>query len=303
MEKIVLYYKFVPVSDSESVYLWQKALCEKLGLKGRVLISNIGINGTLGGDFKALKMYKRTMNEHSLFKDTVYKWSDGSGDDFPRLSIKVRTEIVTLGWKPRVSEKGIVDGGRKLKPAALHKFLEKNPDTVFFDGRNNYESAIGKFKNALTPNINNFRDFPEELDKAKYSKLKEKPVVTYCTGGIRCESLTALMKRKGFKRVYQIDGGIVKYGEKFGDEGFWQGKCFVFDKRLALGFSDKAKDIGICVHCDTKTSNYINCANKACNKLVLVCDKCAIDKSEQYCHEHSRINTIPSRNTRVAEVS
>src|SRR3989338_10025297 len=111
MEKIILYYKFVPIADTETVLLWQRALCEKLGLRGRILISGIGINGTLGGDFKALKMYKRAMNEHSMFKNTHYKWSDGSADDFPRLSIRVRSETVTLGWEPEVSERGIVAGG------------------------------------------------------------------------------------------------------------------------------------------------------------------------------------------------
>jgi UPF0176 protein len=121
-----------------------------------------------------------------------------------------------------------------------------------------------------------------------YNKLKDKPVVTYCTGGIRCESLTALMKKKGFKHVYQVDGGIVKYGEKFGDEGFWEGKCFVFDKRLNVSFSDRAKDIGKCVHCGAKTSNYINCEIKTCNKLVLVCEKCGITSSKEFCQKHAK---------------
>ncbi len=283
MEKIVLYYKFVPITDTESVRLWQKTLCEKLNLKGRILISNKGINGTLGGNFKALKMYKRAMNEHSLFKNITYKWSDGDASDFPRLGVKVRDETVTLGWDPEVNEKGIIGGGQHLKPAALHRLLEENPDAVLFDARNKYESAIGKFKNAITPDVDNFRDFPKELDKAKYQKLKDKPVITYCTGGIRCESLSALMKKKGFKRVYQLDGGIVKYGEKFGDDGLWAGKCFVFDRRLAVSFSDTAKDIGRCVHCQAKTSRYVNCANKVCNKLVLVCKNCGIDRKEEFC--------------------
>lgn len=274
MNKIILYYKFVPLEDLETVRLWQRALCEKLELKGRILISDKGINGTLGGDQKALKQYTRTMNEHSVLKGIKYKWSDGSAENFPKLSIKVRPETVTLGWDPEVNDSGVVGGGKHLKPEAIADFLKSNPDAVFFDGRNNYESAIGKFKNAITPNVRTFKEFPQELDKPEYQALKEKPVITYCTGGIRCESLSALMKRKGFKQVYQVDGGVVTYGEKFGDQGLWEGKCFVFDSRMNLAFSDHSKDIGNCSHCDHITSNYVNCANKACNSLILVCEGC-----------------------------
>jgi len=274
MEKIILYYKFVPIPDTESVLFWQKALCEKLGLKGRILISGKGLNGTLGGDIKALKAYKKAMNEHSLFGDIEYKWSDGSADDFPKLSIKVRSETVTLGWEPKVSKKGVLGGGKHLKPAAVHKLVqERGGDVVFFDGRNKYEASIGKFKNAVVPNVNTFKEYLNELDKPEYNEIKKKPVVTYCTGGIRCETLSALMKEKGFEEVYQMDGGIVKYGEKYKDEGFWEGKLFVFDKRMKLGFSDKAKDIAICEKCGQKTSNQINSTNIR-RRLHIVCEAC-----------------------------
>lgn len=279
MEKIILYYKFVKITDTESVKWWQRELCERLGLKGRILISTEGINGTLGGDFKALKLYKRAMNEHSLFKNIAYKWSDGGSEDFPRLGVKVRSETVTLGL-PEVTPE---NSGEKLKPDEFHEMISSDPDVVLFDARNNYESAIGKFKGAITPDVNNFRDLPEKIKE--YSDLKDKKVVTYCTGGIRCETLSALLKQEGFKRVYQLEGGIVKYGEKYGDKGHWEGKCFVFDKRMSIAFSDEPSDIGACVHCDTKTSNYLNCANKICNKLVLVCPNCAINPSEQCCSE------------------
>jgi UPF0176 protein len=273
MEKIILYYKFIPIPDTETVLLWQRALCEKLGLKGRILISGKGINGTLGGDIKALKEYRKVMNTHSLFKDIVYKWSDGKADDFPKLSIKVRSETVTLGWEPTVSEKGVVGGGQHLKPEQVHKLVEERDDVVFFDGRNKYEAQIGKFKNAVVPDVNTFKEYMTELDKPEYDEMKKKPVVTYCTGGIRCETLSALMKEKGFEEVYQMDGGIVKYGEKYADEGLWEGKLFVFDKRMKLGFSDKAKDIAVCEQCGTKTSNQVNSTNIR-RRLHIVCENC-----------------------------
>ncbi len=275
MQKIILYYKFVPVPDTESVLYWQRALCEKLGLKGRILISGKGLNGTLGGDIKALKAYKKAMNEHSLFRSIEYKWSDGKADDFPKLSIKVRSETVTLGWEPTVTSSGVIGGGKHLKPAAVHKLLEdRGKDVVFFDGRNKYEASIGKFKNAVIPDVNTFKEYMTELDKPEYDEIKKKPVITYCTGGIRCETLSALMIEKGFEEVYQMDGGIVKYGEAYKDEGLWEGKLFVFDKRMKLGFSDKSKDIANCEKCGNKTSNQINSTNIR-RELHLVCEECA----------------------------
>lgn len=276
MQKIILYYKFAPIADPEAVKLWQRTLCESLGLKGRIIISPHGINGTLGGDIEALKTYVKQTKSYQSFKGTTFKWSDGTGKDFPRLSIKVRDEIVTFGAADEivVDENGIVGGGKHLKPEAVHKLLQERDDVVFFDGRNAYEAAVGKFKGAVVPDVEHTRDFAKELEDPKYDDLKDKPVVTYCTGGIRCEVLSVLMKNRGFKEVYQIDGGIVKYGEKYKDEGQWEGSLYVFDDRMGMKFSDNAVDIGSCEHCEGKTSNYENCANKACNKLVLICDNC-----------------------------
>ncbi len=281
MQKILLYYKFAPLSDPEAVKLWQKALCEKLNLKGRILISKHGINGTVGGDIEDLKAYAKATKSYESFKGVTFKWSEGTRDHFPKLSIKVRDEIVSFGAADelKVDEKGVVGGGVHLKPEQVHKLVEeRGEDVIFFDGRNAYEAQVGKFKNAVVPDVRTSKDFLKELDSDKYDEIKDKPVVTYCTGGIRCEILSSLMKNRGFKEVYQMDGGIVKYGEKYADDGLWEGSLYVFDDRMGVKFSDKAKDIGICVHCGDKTSNYENCANKACNELVLICENCKTDK-------------------------
>jgi UPF0176 protein len=276
MQKILLYYKFVPIADPEAVRLWQRTLCEKLNLKGRILIAEHGINGTVGGDIKDLKAYAKETK--SYFKGIAFKWSDGKHDDFPRLQVKIRSEIVTFGAadKIKVDQNGIVGGGKHLKPKQVHKLVEERDDVIFFDGRNAYEAAVGKFKDAVVPDVDHTRDFVKELQDPKYNDIKDKPIVTYCTGGIRCEVLSMLMKKEGFQEVYQIDGGIVKYGEEFGDDGLWEGSLYVFDDRMGTKFSDKAKDIGACSHCNAKTSNYENCANKACNKLILLCENCAL---------------------------
>ena len=285
MNKIILYYKFTPIADPEMVRLWQRSLCERFNLKGRIIISKHGINGTVGGNIDDVKAYIKETKQFAGFKNMVFKWSDGSNEDFPRINVKVRPELVAFGAPDEiiVDENGVIGAGKHLKPEEVNKLVEeRGDDVIFFDGRNAYEAQIGKFKNALVPDVETSHDFIKEIEDPKYNSIKDKPIVTYCTGGIRCEALSALMKNRGFKEVYQIDGGIVKYGEKYADEGHWEGSLYIFDKRMNVEFSDKAKVIGHCIHCDGKTSNFVNCDNKACNKLVLVCEDCTL-KNEIYC--------------------
>lgn len=286
MQKILLYYKFTPLKDPEAIKLWQKTLCQGLNLRGRILISQDGLNGTVGGDIDDLKSYIKSTKQYPGFKNTVFKWSDGSRDDFPRLSVRHRKELV--GFKNSddefdVDENGVIGGGKHLKPEALHRLIkEHGDDVVFFDGRNKLEAKIGKFKNAIVPDTRTSRDFIAELESDKYDDIKDKKVVAYCTGGIRCEVITAMMKKRGFKDVYQIDGGIVKYGEKYGDSGLWSGALRVFDNRKIMYFSDSAEVIGECVHCSGRTSNLENCALTECNELVLICETCRSDKKRLY---------------------
>ncbi len=257
--------------------LWQKTLCDSLNLRGRILISPHGLNGTVGGDIEDLKKYIKATKEFTGFKGTTFKWSEGSREDFPRMNVKTKKEIVAFdaAEELKVDENGIVNGGTHLKPKAIHELVEKRgDDVVFFDGRNGYEAKIGKFKNAVVPDTRTSRDFIKELESGKYDDLKDKPIVTYCTGGIRCEILSALMKNRGFKEVYQIDGGIVKYGETYGDDGLWEGSLHVFDDRMKVDFSDHTKVVGECTHCLGSTNNYENCAFANCNDLVLICLFC-----------------------------
>jgi UPF0176 protein len=257
---------------------WQRELCTRLNLKGRVIISKHGINGTLGGELLNLRRYKQEMNSSEIFRGITYKWSRGNGNEFPKLCVKVRSELVAFDRpdEVKVNEDGVVGGGKHLKPEEVHKLVEKKgDDVVFFDGRNAYEAKVGKFKNAIIPDTKTTKDFVSELESGKFDQLKDKSVVTYCTGGIRCEILSALMKNRGFKDVYQIDGGIVKYGEKYGDDGLWEGNLYIFDGRMNHKFSEDAKDIGKCSGCKSKTSNYVNCEDKTCDLLMLVCKKCA----------------------------
>lgn len=278
MQKILLYYKFTPVKDPQMTMRWQRELCLRLALHGRIIVSEHGINGTVGGELDDIKSYVRAMNQTPEFKDIEYKWSDGGRGDFPRLSVKVRKELVTL--EPE-EDFDVFDKGTPLRPEQWHEYLAQHPDAVVFDARNNYESAVGKFKNAITPDIKTFKDVKAELDKLP----KDKPVLTYCTGDIRCEYLSAYMKHRGFQDVYHLDGGIVKYGQAFGDDGFWEGKCYVFDSRKSVAFSDNSADIGQCANCDTATSRQENCGDESCNLQFVVCDACAADAAV-FCGQH-----------------
>lgn len=292
--KILLYYLFTPLADPEAIRLWQRDLCEGLGLRGRILLSADGINGTVGGDMAAIKKYIRKTKDYAPFTKIDFKWSEGSGLDenglsldFPRLSVKVRDEIVSFGapGELQVGEAGVIGGGTHLSPGALHKLVdERGDDVVFFDGRNAFEAEIGKFKNAVVPDVETTHDFIAELDSGKYDHLKGKPVVTYCTGGIRCEVLSSLMTSRGFDEVYQLDGGIVRYGESFGNAGLWEGSLYVFDGRESVDLGRNPAVIGRCVRCETPETRMVNCADDACRNRVVLCAACG-DSVECARHE------------------
>lgn len=295
LQKVILYYGFAPVADPIALKLWQKTLCESLNLKGRILVSPHGINGTLGGNMSDLKKYVRATKEFPGFGKIDFKWSDGEGNEFPRLSVKNRKELVAFMTpdEVKVDKSGVTNGGKHLKPAEVNKLVEERGDeVVFFDGRNAFEAKIGKFKNAIVPDVDTTHDFVRELESGKYDHLKDKPIVSYCTGGIRCEILSAVMINRGFKEVYQIQGGIVRYGEQFKDKGLWEGSLYVFDNRMVMDFSDETKVIGECEACGAPTNSFKNCANPGCKDLILVCDSCAAKPETLACNEsHTRGRT------------
>jgi UPF0176 protein len=282
--KIVLFYAFTPLTDPDAIRLWQRDLGEALKLRGRILISKDGINGTLGGDLPAVKKWLRRFREYPAFKDADVKWSegtaldeDGYSLDFPKLSVKVREEIVSFGapGELQVDEHGVIGGGVRLNPQQLHELVaQRGDDVVFFDGRNALEAEIGRFRNAVVPEADTTRDFVRLLDDGAFDDLKGRPVVTYCTGGIRCEVLSSLMVSRGFGEVYQLDGGIARYGETYGDDGLWEGSLYVFDRRGSVDFSDHAAVIGQCVGCGASTSRTANCPEASCRRQFVVCEAC-----------------------------
>jgi len=279
--KVILFYVFTPLPDPDAIRLWQYTLAGSLGLRGRIIISRHGINGTLGGDVRELKKYVRGTRGYGPFHGVDVKWSegrarpDGSSADFPRLSVRVRDEIVTFGVPDEleVDRDGVVEGGTKLSPEELHALVAQK-DVVFFDGRNRIESEVGRFRGAVVPGVETTREFVAALDSGVYDHLKGTPVVTYCTGGVRCEVLTPLMRRRGFTEVYQLDGGIARYGQAFGDDGLWEGSLYVFDDRMTTDFSDHPAVVGTCDTCGTPSSRVVDCIDSACIRQVVRCEPC-----------------------------
>lgn len=270
MGKILLFYKYFSVAHPQGLVKEQRCLCEKLNLKGRVLIADEGINATLGGTDEAIDEYMSIMHADDRFADIDFKESEGTADYFPRLQVIAKKEIVHFGVS--LEEAHPRDTGKHLTPQEAHALMEESPDDlVIFDARNNYESRVGLFKNAVTPNINHFRELREYIDE-HLNDFTGKKVLMYCTGGIRCERATAYLKKKNVaQEVYQIAGGIHRYVEAY-PQGFFKGKNYVFDGRVTQQVTEDT--LATCEHCSTAYDEYNNCINAECNKQIIVCPAC-----------------------------
>lgn len=281
--QILLFYKYVHIADPIAVRDWLRGLCEKLGLKGRLIVANEGLNITLEGSTDNTETFIKEMEKDTRFLNIHMKRSVGTGNAFPRLSVKVRPEIVSLHL-------GVCDidpntlTGIHLKPEELHQWINGDPASAeatagkkefyIVDMRNAYEHAIGKFAGSICPPMDNFRDLQKVVKSLKH--LKDKTVLTVCTGGVRCEKASGYLLSQGFTDVYQLDGGIVSYMEQYPNEDF-EGKLYVFDGRVAMGFyTDDPKHviIGACEQCGIKSENIVDCRSGACNGQFIICEEC-----------------------------
>ncbi|KAF6328338.1 thiosulfate sulfurtransferase like domain containing 2 [Rhinolophus ferrumequinum] len=279
--EVLLYYCYRDLEDPHWVCAWQTALCQHLHLTGKVRIATEGINGTVGGSKLATRLYVEVMLSCPLFKDYLckddFKTSEGGACCFPELRVGVFEEIVPMGISPnKISYK---KPGIHLSPGEFHKEVEKflsqaneeQSDTILLDCRNFYESKIGRFQGCLAPDIRKFSYFPSYVDK-NLELFREKRVLMYCTGGIRCERGSAYLKAKGVcKEVFQLKGGIHRYLEEFPD-GFYKGKLFVFDERYALSYNSDI--VSECSYCGAPWDQYKLCSTPQCRQLVLTCPAC-----------------------------
>lgn len=282
---VLLYYKYVRLDNPEAVARHQRELCASLGLSGRILLGREGINGTVAGTDQSTIRYQEALKGLPEFSDIVFKISFADTRPFRRMEIKVRSEIVTLGAGDGLDP--TQESAPHLTPAEWKRMIEEE-DVVLFDVRNRYETEVGHFKGAITPPIENFRELPQVLPQ--YEELKDKTVLMYCTGGIRCEKASVLFRRAGFKRVFQLQGGIVTYGEQIGD-AHWEGDCFVFDNRMMIPIGDSAKrpPVGRCEHTEIPTRHVINCLHDPCHKMILVAPEAiAADPDARLCRDCRR---------------
>lgn len=271
--EIILFYKYVHIVDPEAVANRERELCEKFSLKGRCIIAKEGINATYEGTKEAIKEYIQELERDKRFKNIHFKLSSGTGNAFPKLSVKVRNEIVSLHLGTCDINPNEITGIH-LKPEELHEWIKNKREFYIVDMRNVYEHKVGHFENSILPSIENFRDLPKVVEQI--SHLKNKTVLTVCTGGVRCEKASGFLITQGFTDVYQLDGGIVSYMEKYPNEDF-QGKLYVFDGRVTMGFyTDDAKHkiVGKCDACGETSENYVNCANPVCHRHFINCYKC-----------------------------
>jgi UPF0176 protein len=283
--QILLFYKYVHIADPVALKDWIFKLCQKYGLKGRLIVAAEGINFTFEGKTADTEAFLREMQEDKRFQNIHFKRSPGTGQAFEKLSVKVRDEIVS-------AHLGVCDvnpnevTGKHLPPAELHQWIHDGRELYIIDMRNAYEHKVGKFAGSITPALDNFRDLPKIIDSIAH--LKNKTVVTVCTGGVRCEKASGYLITQGFTDVYQLDGGIVSYMEQFPNEDF-EGKLYVFDRRILMmprpagasgeggGFytdDPNHKIIGTCDNCGAQSEQYINCENKNCNRHMILCDDC-----------------------------
>jgi UPF0176 protein len=276
--KVLLYYQFTRIGDPKSYTAQHLKWCRSLGLLGRILIAEEGINGTVSGTAEACREYMDGLEADPQFAGITFKIDDADGHVFRKLYVRERDEIITLTAEGLNGKQFHPNDrtGTHLSPTEWRERMS-DPDAILLDGRNNYESAIGHFKNALCPDLENFRDFPAWIEE-NLGDSKDKPILTYCTGGIRCEKLSAWMIDAGFTQVFQLSGGIVSYGKDEQVQGDqFDGSCYVFDERIAvpINHTESRTTLSRCHHCDAPSEDFTNCLNVLCNLHMALCPTCA----------------------------
>lgn len=296
MSQTILFYKFVEIESPEKFAKSHLEQCKSLGLLGRVLVAGEGINGSVTGTEEQIEQYKSLLTSDSRFSGIVFKQDKSLIKPFKKMQVLIRNEIIALGKPINIEKKSPYISSKELK-----EMYDKKEDFVILDARNDYEWRVGKFENAITLPIESFREFPEAVKNLK-DKIKGKKIITYCTGGIRCEKASAYMKENGFEdeEIYQLKDGIITFCKEF-PASYWKGKCFVFDKRLVEDYNQENKSITNCDICQSPCDLYRNCREVTCNKLIIMCPDCeaklngccsqsCFEKFREYCLKKAMAN-------------
>ena len=281
--RVLLYYKYVPIENPEEFSQEHLAFCKELGLLGRILISHEGINGTVSGTVEQTDKYIEAMRQDPRFSDTIFKMDEEEGHAFKKMHVRHKKELVNLSLEDDVNPLEVT--GKHLKPTEFYEKMQ-DPNTVIIDARNDYEFDLGHFRGAIKPEIETFRELPQWIKENK-DMLEGKKILTYCTGGVRCEKFSGWLMKEGFEDVSQLDG---KDPEVQGE--LWDGQCYVFDQRISVPVNRKEHVIvGRDFFTGEPCERYVNCANPECNRKIL----CSEENEEKYmrscsheCRTHPR---------------
>ncbi|MGV3763805.1 oxygen-dependent tRNA uridine(34) hydroxylase TrhO [Parapedobacter sp.] len=277
----LLYYCYSPIDDAEQFAADHLRFCKSLGLVGRIIVADEGLNGTVSGTPGACQTYMEAVHADPRFAKTDFKIDEVDEPSFVKMHCRYKPEIVHSGLRDPKLIDPTQETGIHLEPREFMAMKDRD-DVVVLDVRSNYEHNVGRFKNAVTLDIENFREFPDKLEEL--SAYKGKKILTYCTGGIKCEKASALLLKNGFADVYQLHGGIIKYGKEAGGKDF-EGKCYVFDNRVTVDVNHvNPTEVATCRNCGAHSSRMINCANPECNEHFTQCEACGW-KMEGCCSE------------------
>lgn len=287
--RVLLYYQYVTIEDPEQFAHDHLEFCKSLNLKGRILVANEGINGTVSGTVEDTQKYMDAMNADPMFADMAFKIDEADGHAFKKMHVRPRPELVTLRLEDDINPNEVT--GQHLDPKTFYqKMLEE--DTIVIDARNDYEYDLGHFRGAIRPDIRTFRELPEWVRENK-EELEGKQILTYCTGGIRCEKFSGWLKKEGFDNVGQLHGGIATYGKDPEVQGkLWDGQMYVFDERISVPINQTEHVVVGKDHFDGEPcERYVNCANPECNDQIL----CSEENEHKYlrgccpeCRAHER---------------
>lgn len=293
--RVLLYYKYVTIENPEEFTAEHLRFCKELGLKGRILVASEGINGTVSGTYEATEQYMQTMKQDPRFADMVYKIDDAEDHAFKKMHVRHRPELVTLRLEDDVNPLELT--GNYLEPKEFYEKMQEE-DTIVIDARNDYEYDIGHFQGAIKPEIKSFRELPDWIKENK-EMLEGKKILTYCTGGVRCEKFSGWLKKEGFDDVSQLHGGIVTYGKDPEVKGqLWNGQCYVFDNRISVPVNQvEHVVVGKEYFTGEPCERYVNCANPECNKQILVSE----ENEHRYLRGCSHECRTHPRNRYVAE--
>ncbi|WP_445490718.1 oxygen-dependent tRNA uridine(34) hydroxylase TrhO [Niallia sp. 03133] len=287
--RVLLYYKYTTIENPEEFSMEHLAFCKELGLLGRILVSDEGINGTVSGTYEQTEQYMEALRNDPRFADTIFKIDEAEGHAFKKMHVRYKKELVNLSLEEDINPLELT--GKHLKPTEFFEQLQA-PDTVVIDARNDYEFDLGHFRGAIKPDIETFRELPKWIQENK-KLLEGKKILTYCTGGVRCEKFSGWLMREGFEDVSQLDGGIVTYGKDPEVQGkLWDGQCYVFDQRISVPVNRvEHVVVGRDIFSGEPCERYVNCANPECNRKML----CSPENEEKYmrscsheCRTHPR---------------